>query len=283
MSPRHSPTRATSIISQSSLQLCNDNMMEDLRNAKDTVALFATSIDRLRSDEARPKSVELLRSISSPTVRRHGSNNSSDGSSRKSLKWISRSVGKEWADSPSGALWHQISSTLEEVAAEFQCVNSTALNEFISAREILDLGADFVRYYQRLAIEKPKWAAENLFFDLQYVKHGDLQASRWTKARGEKRSEWDLADHLARFVLLADAFRTRAEREDWNAWNMDFATNVNFYLCVLRCFTQRDAKQREAAHERERILDRDVALESGKRHSHGSSFRFSRSSKAGST
>ncbi|KAI0835992.1 hypothetical protein F5Y06DRAFT_115312 [Hypoxylon sp. FL0890] len=284
MSPRHSPTKTTSTISQSSLQVCNDNMMEDLRNAKDTVALFANNIDRLRPDEARPKSAELLRSISSPTVQRHGSNNSSDSSSRKSSsKWINRGVLKEWAETPSGALWHQISNTLEEVAAQFQGINATALNEFISSREILDLGADFVRYYQRLAIEKPIWAAEDLFFDLQSVKQGDVQASRWTKARADKRAEWDLADHLARFVLLADAFRTRAEREDWNAWNMDFATNINFYLCVLRCFTQRDAKQREAARERERIRDRDSVLEKEKRHSHGSSFRFSRSSKAGST
>ncbi|KAI1411990.1 hypothetical protein F5Y13DRAFT_164057 [Hypoxylon sp. FL1857] len=287
MSPRHSSTKTTDTTSQTSLQLCNDNMMEDLRNAKDTVATFADYIERLRPDEPRSKSAELLRSISSPTVKRHGSNNSSDSSSRKnSPKWIiNRRVGKDWADSPSGTLWQQISHTLEEVAAEFQGVNATALNEFISAGEILDLGADFVRYYrrERLAGEKPNWAAEDLFFDLQSVKQGDARASRWTKARAEKRADWDLADHIARFVLLADAFRMAAERDDWNAWSGDFATNINFYLCVLRCFTLRDEKQRAAARERERGRDRDLVQEKEKRHSRASSYRFSRSSKAEST
>ncbi|OTA55832.1 hypothetical protein K449DRAFT_168764 [Hypoxylon sp. EC38] len=289
MSPRRSPIKTAIPIS---LLLCNDNMMEDLRHAKDTVAIFTNSIERLRPDEALLKSAELFYSTPSPTVQRHGSNNSSDGSTRKSSsKWINRGVGKEWAESPSGALWHQISNTLEEVAAHFQGVNSAALNEFISSREILDLGADFVHCYRqhRSASEKPHWVAEDLFFDLQAVKQGDVHAARWTHARAEKRTDWDLADHIARFALLADAFRTRAEREDWSAWSVDFATSVNFYLCVLRCFIQRDEKQRAAAQERERIRDgdwgqeREREKEKEKRSSRSSSYRFSRASKAVST
>lgn len=257
-------------------------MMEDLRHAKDTVAIFANSIGRLRPDEALPRSAELFYNVPSPTVQRSGSNNSSDGSSRKSSKWINRGVGKDWAESPSGALWHHISNTLEEVAAQFHGVKSTALNEFISAREILDLGADFVRCYRqhRFATEKPNWAAQDLFFDLQSVKQGDVRATQWTHARAEKRADWDLADHIMRFVLLADAFRTRAEREDWSAWSVDFATCTNFYLCVLRCFIQRDEKQRAAAAQ-----GRDLARgkEKEKRSSRSSSYRFSRASKAIST
>ncbi|KAI0886670.1 uncharacterized protein GGS22DRAFT_186743 [Annulohypoxylon maeteangense] len=225
--------------------------MEDLRNAKDTVALFADHIDELRVKTDRPKSAELLRTISSSSVQRHGSNNSSsDGSFRKgsSSKWKNRSVGKEWAGSKPGSIWTTINSELEDVAKQFPGLSVAAFNEFIGSREILELGADFVRIYHArgIAAEKPYWAAEDLFFDLQAVKQGDAPASRWTQARSERRAEWDLADHLTRFVLMADSFRRRSiEREDWGVWAGDFVTNVRFYLRVLRCFIKRDAKQRE--------------------------------------
>ncbi|KAI1100758.1 hypothetical protein F4804DRAFT_34195 [Jackrogersella minutella] len=299
MRSRQSPTKTTTTQEYdrqiqiarrvaSQIQLCQDEPMEDMRNAHDSVRIIADFIDRLRPErQTRPRSAEILRSLSSPTVKRHGSNNSSsDGSTRKSssLKW-NRSVGKEWAESPSGALWREISSTLEEVAAQFQGVSGTALNEFCSSREILDLGADFVRWHRegRIASEKPYWAAEDLFFDLQTVKQGDVSASRWTKARPEKRAEWDLADHLVRFVLLADAFRRKTEREDWSAWAVDFVTNIRFYLSVLRCFTVRDAKQRAAArgHHRERNWDR-TSGEQEKRSSR-SSYRFSLGSRGATT
>ncbi|KAI1459727.1 hypothetical protein F4805DRAFT_420052 [Annulohypoxylon moriforme] len=227
---------------------------------KDTVALFADHIDELRPKTDRPKSAELLRTISSSSVQRHGSNNSSsDGSTRKggssSSKWKNRSVGKEWAGSKSGSIWTSLNHELEDVAKQFPGLSVAAFNEFISSREILDLGADFVRSYHArgIAAEKPYWAAEDLFFDLQAVKQGDAPASRWTQARSERRAEWDLADHITRFVLMADGFRRRSiEREDWGVWAGDFVTNVRFYLRVLRCFIKRDAKQREERRDARR-------------------------------
>ncbi|OTB00624.1 hypothetical protein M426DRAFT_234466 [Hypoxylon sp. CI-4A] len=231
--------------------------MKDIRIAKQTVAAFAEHIDRLRPEDPESlTSAELLNlslSMPSPTVKRQGSNNSQSSRSRSS-RW-SKSVGKEWAESASGTLWHHISQTLEDVAAQFQGVNPTALKEFISAREILDLGAEFVRCYNRRgwAAEKPHWAAEDLFFDLQYVKSGDISARRWLRARPERKAEWDIADYITRFVLAADEHRVHVNRADWNAWNTDFETNVTFYLCVLRCFVFRDAKQRAAKDERDRI------------------------------
>ncbi|KAI1441744.1 hypothetical protein F5Y02DRAFT_288394 [Annulohypoxylon stygium] len=257
----HSPTRTKSKeydrqldIARNALnQICAENPMEDLRNAKDTVAFFAEHIDELRPQADRPKSAELLRTISASSVQRQGSNNSSsDGSaSRKhsSAKWKNRSgVGKEWAGSKPGSIWTSIASELRDVAAQFPGLEVAAFSEFISSREILELGADFVRSYnaRRIAAEKPYWAAEDLFFDLQAVKQGDAPASRWTQARPERRAEWDLADHITRFVLMADGFRRRSvEREDWGVWAGDFVTNVRFYLRVLRCYIKRDAKQRE--------------------------------------
>ncbi|KAI1372189.1 hypothetical protein F4677DRAFT_433255 [Hypoxylon crocopeplum] len=266
----------------------NPNPMEDLRYAKDTVAIFADHIDSLRPDEDRqpnhrPRSAELL--SLSPTVKRHGSNNS-NGSRKSSVKWV-RSVRKEWTDSPTGTIWHHISNTLEEVARE-QSVNATALKEFISSREILDLGAEFVRIYRekKYATQKPHWAAEDLFFDLQTVKQGDVPAARWTRMKPERRADWDLADYLARFVLSAEAHRRKAEREDWSAWDRDFESNACLYLGILRCFTLRDSKQREALRDRggnTRAADRDSARQA-KRTSRGSSGRLSfHSGKGGST
>ncbi|KAI2469070.1 hypothetical protein F4781DRAFT_395690 [Annulohypoxylon bovei var. microspora] len=295
MRSRHSPIkpknkeydRQIEIARHAARQICPDDPMEDLRNAKDTVVIIADHIDQLRPKlDSRPKSAELLRTISSPTVKRHGSNNSSsDGSARKgSSKW-GRSVGKEWVGSKSGSIWTELNSELEEVATQFPGLKVAAFNEFISSHEILQLGDEFVRRCcreKRIAAEKPYWAAEDLFFDLQAVKQGDAPASRWTQARPERRAEWDLADHLARFVLMADGFRRKStEREDWSVWAGDFVTNVRFYLRVLRCFIKRDAKQREA-QRRDAIRDQNReagALE--KRNSRGSS-RFSLGSRGAS-
>lgn len=253
--------------------------MEDMREAKDTVALFTDYIGRLRPEENRPRSADLF-NISSPTVERQGSTNSAGSNStrRSSAKW-NRSVGKEWLESPSGMLWRQISSTIEDVTAEFPEVNPTAIKEFISAREVLELGAEFVNAYRRgrFAMDKTYWTAQDLFFDLEGVKQGDLRASRWTQARSERRADWDLADHIARFVLSADDFRKRADREDWNTWGGDFAREISFYLCILRCFTIRDAKQRQAARDRDgaRVSEQQQAQQT-KRKSYSGSTRLSR-------
>lgn len=158
--------------------------MDDMRHAKDTVAAFAEHIGRLRSDEQQSRNPELQHLLLpswSPSVKRHGSNNS-DGSRKSSSKWGrggggggggigSGGVGRQWSESPSGAIWHAIDNTLEEVAAE-QGVNATALKEFISSREILEMGASFVTRYRRrrCVLESPSRAAEDLFWELQTIK-----------------------------------------------------------------------------------------------------------------
>ncbi|KAI0122494.1 hypothetical protein F4814DRAFT_408944 [Daldinia grandis] len=256
-----------------------DNPMDDMRDAKNSVALFADYINRLRPEISRPHGTVDPLSLSPSTVSRQGSTGSVDGSRRSSSKRHHRRVRKEWAESPQGALWNHISNTLREVAAELPDVNPTAIQEFISAREILELGADFVHYYRQSshAMEKSYWMAEDLFFDLQSVKQGDVVASRWTRARPEKRVGWDLADHLTRFVLLADSFRSRADRRDWNTWSDGFVKKVSFYLCILRCFTVRDAEQRQATREAAR--DRDSKFLTKRSSNNSGSSKLSRQSK----
>ncbi|KAI1385580.1 uncharacterized protein F4822DRAFT_432434 [Hypoxylon trugodes] len=269
------------------------NPMADMRHARETVSTFQKHIERLEVDETRPRSPVLLEPWESK-IKRHRSNNSDGSSSRRgislsSTRW-NKSVGKEWAESRSGALWHEISNALEDVAKQFKGVDSTALKEFVSTRQILELGTEFVRIYRcgskaLAAVEKPPYAAGALFWSLQGVKQGDTRASQWTRASAERQKEWDLSGHLARFVLLADGYRRQADREDWDTWNTDFATNTSLYLCILRCFLIRDKKQRELAQERELGLtqqpqetqDRDSVPR--KRSSRSSSSRFSRSSR----
>ncbi|KAI2627848.1 hypothetical protein GGR54DRAFT_435992 [Hypoxylon sp. NC1633] len=250
--PQRQPQQPQTRRQPTSLVTCQytKNPMEDLRHAEATVAHFADHIERLRLVNLPVRNTEMLIASSSPTVERQGSNDSGGSMRKSSANWggssSSRSVGKDWAQSPTGALWLHISDTLEEVARE-QGVNETALKEFIGSLEVLELGAEFVRAYRGCrANEKPHWAAEDLFFDLQTVKQGDASARRWTHARIERRMEWDLADHLARFVLSADSYRMKVDREDWNAWGTDFKSNISFYLGILRCFTLRDAEQRQA-------------------------------------
>lgn len=139
--------------------------------------MLAEHISRLRSDEQASRGVESqLQSPSwSPSVKRHGSNNS-DGSRKSSSKWGrggsgGGGVGREWFESQSGTIWRTIDNTLEEVAVE-QGVNATALKEFISSREVLELGAAFVTRYRRkrCVLEIPARAAEDLFWELQTIK-----------------------------------------------------------------------------------------------------------------
>ncbi|XXH01979.1 hypothetical protein Hte_008343 [Hypoxylon texense] len=265
------------------------NGMEDMRHAKDTVATFAEHISRLRSDEQQSRNPELQHLLPgpwSPSVERHGSNNS-DGSRKSSSKWGRGvgggsgiggiGVGKQWSESPSGAIWHAIDNTLEEVAAE-QGVNATALKEFIGSREILELGASFVTRYRRrrCVLESPSRAAEDLFWELQTIKQGDWPASKFTRAKAEK-PDWSLPDYLSRFVLLADAFRRKQDREDWKRLGGDsFVNNTCFYLCILRCFTLRDAEQR-AARERDLMgLQHQHSERQEKRKSQSSFKRLSR-------
>ncbi|KAI0009667.1 hypothetical protein F4779DRAFT_581526 [Xylariaceae sp. FL0662B] len=219
--------------------------MEDLRNAERTVAMFAAYIDLLRP-ENRPPSADLSTPASkvSNTTKRQGSGGS--GNSRKNSK--RRGVGKDWEGSVEGQLWNSISKTVADVAQK-QGVNQTALQVFISQEAIQDLGSEFVRHYRDYAAEKSYWVAEDLFFDLQSVKQGDVPPSRWIGSRVRK-SEWDLADYITRFVLAAENFRLQANRDDWSTWGADFVSKVGLYLSILRCFTVKDAKQRQTAREK---------------------------------
>ncbi|KAI1082462.1 hypothetical protein F5B20DRAFT_531377 [Whalleya microplaca] len=243
--PTHSPVpglRPSTSETTSHIFYTSKGNMEDLRHAERTVAMFATYIDLIRP-ENRPLSSDHATKGSTMTKRQasDGSSSSQKGSKRKG-------VGKGWGGSAEGQLWNSISNTLADVAQK-QGVSQTALKVFISQEVILDLGAEFVRHYRDYATEKSDWVAEDLFFDLQSVKEGDVRPSRWIGPRVHKR-EWDLADHLARFVLAAENFRLQANREDWNTWGADFASKVGLYLSILRCFTVKDAKQRQAAREK---------------------------------
>ncbi|KAI5863804.1 hypothetical protein GGS23DRAFT_565471 [Durotheca rogersii] len=248
MRPRHQPPSTEQPSSSPSPshyanKKRQDNLaMEDLRHAKEAVTIFTHHIDRLQPDSHRLYK-GLEQHLSTAHARRHGSTGSDV--SRKIFSKRGKGVGKSWVETPSGLLWSHISQTIEDVAAD-QLVDPTALKEFISTPEILDLGSDFVHHYRRHVTEKMNLVAEDLFFDLQSVKQGDASASRWTRAKSSTRAEWDLASHLARFVLGADDFRKRAEREDWNAWDRGFTANVCFYLSILSCFTDKDAERRAA-------------------------------------
>ncbi|KAF2967467.1 hypothetical protein GQX73_g6083 [Xylaria multiplex] len=143
-------------------------------------------------------------------------------------------------------MWNELERSQNQVAHQFK-IDQTALKEYISYPEMMDLGCEFVRHYhQDSEREKAYWAAEDLFFDLQAVKQGDIDAARWAEAKVYKK-DWDLADHLIRFVLLAEQCRLCSGQEKWVAWQWSFACKIGFYLSVLRCYTIRDAKQRELA------------------------------------
>ncbi|KAI0475330.1 hypothetical protein GGR56DRAFT_507921 [Xylariaceae sp. FL0804] len=308
-----------------------------------------------------------LRSSSSTRSARSGRSARSARSARR----------QEWDESVEGVLWNELERPLREVADEFE-VDQTALKEFISSPEMMELGAEFARHYydEHLyddAIASPTlpsaaltttsptiataalaaaaaesdpaasrrrhnayWAAEALFFDLQTLKHDDVE-DRWTdnppfpiptssssssnlltksnsassssslasdattiivtpttptpkpkpkpclpsrrggggfstssSSSSQQRSStptktttttrrridnWDLADHLARFVLLAEQRRVDAGVSAWLAWEWGdggggggkgaLAASVAFYLGVLRCYTMRAARQRQ--------------------------------------
>ncbi|KAJ2988346.1 hypothetical protein NUW58_g4025 [Xylaria curta] len=218
--------------------------MEDLRDAERAVSEFCRLIDKLRPDNNSP----------SPTAERPDllSKRNDSESSHKSTKsaisarWRSKSSKKEWDESVEGSLWNELEQSLNRVAFKFN-IGWTALKEYISSPEMMDLGSEFVRhYYGSLESEKAYWVAEDLFFDLQAVKQGDIDPGRWAEAKVYKK-DWDLADHLIRFVLLADQCRVCSGQEKWIAWQWSFAINISFYLNVLRCYTSREAKQRELA------------------------------------
>ncbi|KAI0598404.1 hypothetical protein F4775DRAFT_183189 [Biscogniauxia sp. FL1348] len=223
--------------------------MEDLRDAEKTVSTFAALIDRLRPDKPAQAGAELSE-LEQQLAKRNDSNGSQKSSrSSKSPKggskvhWRSRK--NHWEESIEGWLWNELEKPQSEVAQQYR-VDQTALKEFISSPDMMELGGEFAKHYGTYKGEKSYWVAEDLYFDLQAVKQGDTDAARWTSAKAYKK-EWDLADHLVRFVLLAEHTRLCANRDEWNGWEWNFAVKVGFYLSILRCYTVREAKQRQLA------------------------------------
>ncbi|KAI0401460.1 hypothetical protein F4802DRAFT_618904 [Xylaria palmicola] len=246
--------------------------MEDIRDAAASVAEFARLIDELRPNSYTPAP---LRERADLFTSRADADNASQSAKTTistigtfSIRWRSRSSKKSWDETPGGALWNELEEAQNKVARDFD-IDETALKEFVSAPEMMALGDEFtLRYFHDQdhgrdggpPAEKASWAAEDLFFDLQAVKQGDAEAARWTGHRTPRRrrgegggggsgggADWDLAHHLARFVLLADRCRLRAGREDWAAWQWPFVGHVAFFLAVLGCYTTREAKRREIA------------------------------------
>ncbi|KAJ3565835.1 hypothetical protein NPX13_g7352 [Xylaria arbuscula] len=219
--------------------------MEDLRDARNTVSEFAALIDHLRpnADISRHRREQA----DVPVTRRQNSTGSSKSAKGSiSSRWRSKTLKKDWDETTEGILWNELEQSQNEVAHQFK-LDKTALKEFISCPTMMDLGCEFTRHFHGDPIkEKPDWVAEDLFFELQAVKQGDTPGARWAAAKVYKK-EWDLADHLARFVLLAEQCRICSGQEKWMAWQWNFAGTVCFHLSVLRCYTVRDAKQRELA------------------------------------
>ncbi|KAI0487149.1 hypothetical protein F4859DRAFT_510931 [Xylaria cf. heliscus] len=217
--------------------------MEDLRDAQKTVSEFTKWIENLRPD------TDTFNTGKRPELA--NTRNDSEGSQKSSKtsissRWRPKNLKKEWDETMEGILWNELEQLQTKVAHQFK-VDQTALKEYISSPEMMDLGSEFVRhYYENLAKDKPYWVAEDLFFNLQTVKHGDKDAELWTGARVYKK-DWDLADHLIRFVLLSDQFRTCSGQEKWTVWDWSFPMMVGFYLNVLRCYTTREAKKRQLA------------------------------------
>ncbi|GAW22521.1 hypothetical protein ANO14919_120580 [Xylariales sp. No.14919] len=214
--------------------------MEDLRDAEKTVSELARLIDDLQPESKACCEGHLL-------TERHDSTGSQKGA-RGSIgsRWRPKNLKKDWDETTEGILWNELEQSQNQVAHQFK-LDQTTLKEYISSPEMMDLGCEFARHYHDdPAKEKAYWAAEDLFFDLQAVKQGDIDAARWAEAKVYKK-DWDLADHLIRFVLLAEQCRLCSGQEKWVAWQWNFACKVGFYLSVLRCYTVRDAKQRQLA------------------------------------
>ncbi|KAI1130643.1 hypothetical protein F5Y10DRAFT_262984 [Nemania abortiva] len=216
--------------------------MEDLRDAEKTVSEFARLIDNLRPDEKTSHAEERYEIFDG----RHDSI-SSHKSAKGSLssRWRSKNLKRDWDETVEGILWNELEQSQNRVASKFK-IDQTALKEYISSPDMMDLGCEFARHYfgGDPGREKSYWAAEDLFFELQAIKQGDTDAGRWAEAKVYKK-EWELADHLVRFVLLAEQCRLCSGQGKWVEWQWNFNMNVCFYLSVLRCYTVRDAKQRE--------------------------------------
>ncbi|KAI0202138.1 hypothetical protein F4808DRAFT_421998 [Astrocystis sublimbata] len=226
--------------------------MEDLRDAHHTVKDFAKWIELLQPDSNNTTAVGKRPELYDKRRDSGGSQRSTRVPSPlhicyQTQRWMS-------FHQHTRCLLHRFSEmgsseafTIRPAHNYFK-IDQTALKEYISAPEMMDLGSEFVRhYYKNLEKDKPYWVAEDLFFNLQTVKQGDKDPELWAGARVYKR-DWDLSDHIIRFVLLSDQFRTCSGQPKWAGWDWeDFGMMVGFYLNVLRCYTTREAKKRQLA------------------------------------
>ncbi|KAI1174501.1 hypothetical protein F4777DRAFT_579934 [Nemania sp. FL0916] len=245
--PTPTPMLEPATIAPGSCTLAGLNPMADLRDAEKTVAEFARLIEHLRPVDENASHATHIAAGRPALAARNSSTGSQEGTKAAiRARWRSWNSKKDWDETVEGILWNELEQSQSRVAHKFK-IDQTALKEYISCPDMMGLGSEFARHYHGDPVrEKAYWAAEDLFFDLQAVKQGDVHARRWVDAKVYKK-EWDLADHLIRFVLLAEQCRLCSGQEKWIAWQWNFAVSICFYLSVLRCYTVRDARQRRLA------------------------------------
>lgn len=208
--------------------------MEDVRKAWEIVESITTRISKLNIELPIRNSFSSSRDTNTPPH---------TPTSQKAPSRIS-SLGRHSAKRPnapprteSGGVVDEVGQFIRSVAREIGA-DSTTLTVFMSSPEIQKLAQEFFddncgRF------EKPGYTADSLFWNLQYIEHGDEAEYRWSRSRPNK-SGWEISDHLTRFILLSEKSRLRAKNSRWwQTRDMSFENKVNFYLCVLRCFAFR--------------------------------------------
>lgn len=131
----------------------------------------------------------------------------------------------------------EVRSFIGSVAREINA-DPTTLTVFMSSKVIQNLAQEFFND-NRGRCEKPGYTADSIFWNLQYIEHGDEAEYRWSRSKPNK-SGWEISDHLTRFILLSEKSRLQTEGSRWwQTRDMPFEKKVNFYLCILRCFAVR--------------------------------------------
>ncbi|RYP14115.1 hypothetical protein DL767_010423 [Monosporascus sp. MG133] len=235
--------------------------MEDIRNAAAIVASIATRIRQLDPEHMshhhqRIPSSPIHQDTAPPQA---PPSSSSSSKQHANLPYRIASVSRYTARRPkmagragSDGVIDDVTDFIGRVAREVGA-DATALAHFMSATEIQELAREFFaetmtttttgggkdghrgRDGNRCTAEKPGYAADDLFWNLQYIGQGDLSESRWTRAKAGKVG-WELSDHLTRFILLSEKARLRAGGSRWQTRDLSFESKVNFYLPSLIVF-----------------------------------------------
>ncbi|KAK7757386.1 hypothetical protein SLS62_000398 [Diatrype stigma] len=213
--------------------------MEDIRNAWEIVDSIATRIAKLntellplRSSSTSAKSVkEAVSPPQTPTSQKTPSRIASLG--RLSGPKRPSAAPRATSDGVVDEVGNFIHSVAREIGAE-----TTTLTVFMSSPVIQKLAQEFFNDNRRDRCEKPGYTSDSLFWNLQYIEHGDEAEYRWSRGKPNKAG-WEESDHLTRFILLTEKSRLRAKNSRWQTRDMSFENKVNFYLCVLRCFAFR--------------------------------------------